>query len=132
MRERLIVEIEKILKALAHRNRLRIINLLKRQKLCVCELENLMEANQSNVSRHLSKLKNAGIIKSKRDAQWIYYSLNEEFLQQHAFLDRIIAEELQAGIFQQDKQRLDIYLQSDLNCKDLKAGEEIIVSEESE
>lgn len=125
------MELEKILKALAHRNRLRILNLLESQELCVCELENLMEANQSNVSRHLSKLKNAGIIKSQREAQWIYYALDFKFLKEHSFLQEIISKELQGGIFQRDSEKLDIYLQSDLSCKDLRQGEEINSSAEN-
>ncbi len=120
------MKVEKILKALAHRNRLRILNLLERQELCVCELENLMEANQSNVSRHLSKLKNADIIESHRDAQWIYYALNRNFIKKHSFLQEIISEEFEDNIFHRDREKLKIYLQSNLTCKDLRQGKDIL------
>jgi ArsR family transcriptional regulator len=58
------MNIIEVLKALAHENRIRILNLLAENELCVCELENILQVNQSNASRHLSKLKNADLIKA--------------------------------------------------------------------
>ncbi len=120
------MEIENLFKALAHKNRLRILNLLHEQELCVCELRNIMSTTQSNVSRHLGKLKNSDIISSRRDAQWIYYEIDRDFLAEHEFLQMILEEELQEDIFKQDIKRMKAYVDSDLDCGDLREGKSII------
>ncbi len=120
------MEIENLFKALAHKNRLRILNLLYEQELCVCELKNIMSTTQSNVSRHLGKLKNSDIISSRRDAQWIYYEIDSDFLAEHEFLQIILEEELQEDIFEQDIKRMKAYMDSDLDCGDLREGKSII------
>ena len=86
------MDLLKVLKALAHLNRIRIINLLNYKELCVCELENILELNQSNVSRHLSKLKETNLIMGEKKAQWIYYRINEKVLNEHKFLKKLIEE----------------------------------------
>jgi ArsR family transcriptional regulator len=68
-----------IFKALSEDSRLRILSVLFQSELCVCDIEDALLLTQSNVSRHLTILKNAGIIKSYRNAQWIYYSISDEF-----------------------------------------------------
>jgi ArsR family transcriptional regulator, arsenate/arsenite/antimonite-responsive transcriptional repressor len=64
-----------ILKSLAHPTRLYIVNLLDEKELCVKEITDKIEADMSTVSRHLSVLKNAGIIKSYKQKSKIFYSL---------------------------------------------------------
>ncbi|HET6450728.1 MAG TPA: metalloregulator ArsR/SmtB family transcription factor, partial [Spirochaetia bacterium] len=64
----MLMEVSDLLKALADTNRLRILNLLHEQTLCVCDLEAILELNQSNLSRHLSKLKQAGIVSARKEA----------------------------------------------------------------
>jgi len=65
-----------ILKALADESRLRMLNLLYEGELCVCDIERVLKISQTNVSRHLSCLKNAGLISAHKQAQWVHYSLN--------------------------------------------------------
>lgn len=114
------MEIIEVLKALAHENRIRILNLLAESELCVCELENIMQVNQSNASRHLSKLKQVDLIKSRKKAQWIYYSLNQELMQEHKFLLHLIEEELKEfEAAKEDKLRLEKYNSSSLSCETL-------------
>lgn len=114
------MDLIELLKALAHENRVRILNLLRERELCVCELENIMKINQSNVSRHLNKLRQSGIIKSKQKAQWVYYYLNEEFIKNHPFIKEIFREELDdLEICQDDNRRLKNYLKSNLTCSNL-------------
>ena len=72
-----------IFKVLADENRLRIINLLMNHELCVCEIEVILDLSQSNVSRHLSKIKNIEILESSKDAQWIHYKINEDFIKKN-------------------------------------------------
>ena len=68
------MDVSEVLKALADPNRLRIVNLLHDRTLCVCDLEAILELNQSNLSRHLAKLKQAGIVKAEKKALFAYYS----------------------------------------------------------
>jgi ArsR family transcriptional regulator len=109
-----------VLKALSHKNRIRIINLLGEKRLCVCELESVMKINQSNASRHLNKLKQSGLIKSTQKAQWVYYYLNEDILESHPFINEIISNELtEVEICRKDSKRLKNYNRSDLSCENL-------------
>ncbi|RJP62089.1 MAG: ArsR family transcriptional regulator [Candidatus Auribacter fodinae] len=66
-------ELEKCLKALADKNRLRIVKLLQDRKMCVCELAQVIGITQPSVSRHLNKLKSAGLINSEQDGFWTNY-----------------------------------------------------------
>ncbi len=63
-----------ILRALANPDRLRLAALLVNVgELCVCELVSMLQLPQYAVSRHLSTLKNAGLVEDRRDGQWMYY-----------------------------------------------------------
>lgn len=66
------------LKFLSDRNRLRILTVLTRAETCVCDLIDELDLPQPLVSYHLGKLKKAGLVRARRDAQWIYYSLDPE------------------------------------------------------
>ena len=70
----MLMDVSEVLKALADPNRLRILNLLHERTLCVCDLEAILALNQSNLSRHLSKLKQVGIVKAEKKALFSYYS----------------------------------------------------------
>ena len=70
----MIMDVSEVLKALADPNRLRILNLLHERTLCVCDLEAILDLNQSNLSRHLSKLKQAGIVNAQKKALFTFYS----------------------------------------------------------
>ncbi|WP_298278916.1 metalloregulator ArsR/SmtB family transcription factor [Ferroplasma sp.] len=65
------------MKILGDKNRLYIFLLLNKRELCVCEITAISHLSQSNVSQHLAKLKAAGLVKERKDAQWVYYSINE-------------------------------------------------------
>ena len=69
------------LKALADETRLRIFALTTRQELCVCEIEDMLNLSQSLVSNHLAVLRQAGLVKARRDAEdarWIFYRADPE------------------------------------------------------
>ncbi|WP_207736180.1 ArsR/SmtB family transcription factor [Fusibacter ferrireducens] len=107
-----------ILKALSDENRLRIINLLANQMLCVCELEVLLDMNQSNVSRHLGKLKSAGIIVSTKEAQWVRYVIDESFKASHGLLLEYLKSQFEEeSVYQMDLEKLSTYKDSDLTCQ---------------
>jgi ArsR family transcriptional regulator len=67
-----------VLKSLSDETRLRIINLLYEKELCVCDIMEVLQIPQTKASRHLSYLKNAGIVSDRKQAQWVYYSLTPE------------------------------------------------------
>jgi len=113
------MELLEIMKALSHENRLRILNLIKDEQLCVCEIEYVLDINQSNASRHLNKLKQANLIEGERKAQWIYYEINQKVIKQHKFLELIINKELkELTICKEDEIKLKEYQNSGLSCQD--------------
>lgn len=65
----------KIIKAMAHSTRLFIVDELSRKERCVCELRDLIGSDISTVSKHLSILKNTGIVKDEKRGSQVYYSL---------------------------------------------------------
>ena len=67
----------RIFKALSDPNRLRIVKLLKEGELCACELTVALSSSQSTVSHHLSVLKNARLIKERKEGKWSYYRLSD-------------------------------------------------------
>src|ERR1700757_5232432 len=68
-------ELEQYFKALGDTSRLRILNLLLHGELCVCDIQYVLEATQTNVSRHLSYLKNSHLVVDRRDGYRIFYRL---------------------------------------------------------
>jgi DNA-binding transcriptional ArsR family regulator len=62
-------------KALADKSRIRIIGALQEGELCVCQLIELLKLAPSTVSKHLSILKNARLIDSRKQGRWMYYRL---------------------------------------------------------
>ncbi len=66
------------LRFLSDRNRLRILSRLTKAETCVCDLIDDLELPQSLVSYHLGKLRRAGLVRSRREAQWVYYSLDPD------------------------------------------------------
>lgn len=72
------IELEAVLKALADRHRLRIVNLLLRaggEPVCVCEVQPLLGLSQGTVSHHLKQLVEAGVITRETRGTYSYYSL---------------------------------------------------------
>ena len=70
-------DLERSFKGLADQNRLRIINLLLHGELCGCDIQHVLNTSQPNVSRHLTYLKNAGLVQDRRDGFRIFYRLAE-------------------------------------------------------
>ena len=69
--------IDKICKALADRNRLRIIaSLFLSKELCACQIHEWLGVSGATASNHLGILANAGLIISRKDGKWVHYRLN--------------------------------------------------------
>lgn len=68
-------DLETLFKALADRTRLRLIQILGDDELCVCSCVEVLKTNQPKVSRHLAYLRRAGLVAARRDGKWTYYRL---------------------------------------------------------
>ncbi|MGE4589503.1 MAG: ArsR/SmtB family transcription factor [Acidaminococcaceae bacterium] len=84
--------LEDVLKALSDETRLRIINLLYEGELCVCDVMEVLQISQAKASRHLIYLKNAGLAKDRKQAQWAYYSLSKD--ERLKFIDSLVYDNL--------------------------------------
>lgn len=69
--------IELLFKALADRTRLRLINLIGNDEVCVCFFVEVLKLNQPKISRHLAYLRRAGVVSARRDGKWIHYRIVE-------------------------------------------------------
>jgi len=65
----------RVIKALAHPSRLRIVLALERGERCVCELRQLVKADVSTVSKHLALMKRAGLLDERKAGLYVYYRL---------------------------------------------------------
>jgi DNA-binding transcriptional ArsR family regulator len=65
----------RVVKAMAHPTRLFIVDQLSKQERCVCELTDMVGADTSTVSKHLSILKNAGIVSIDKRGSQVFYQL---------------------------------------------------------
>ena len=82
--------------ALSDETRLSILDRLRRGERCVCELTDALEAAQSRLSFHLRVLKEAGLVADRREARWMYYTLNAEALAEVSDLAQTLATPLPA------------------------------------
>jgi ArsR family transcriptional regulator len=89
------VDILIVLKAIGDETRIRILNALRNDVLCVCDLEKILDVSQSNASRHLAVLRRAQLIVGEKKAQWVYFRLNRALLDRHPFLREILDSELE-------------------------------------
>ncbi|MBZ2174372.1 metalloregulator ArsR/SmtB family transcription factor [Schnuerera sp. xch1] len=118
---------DNLFKVLGDENRLRIINLLRRGELCVCEIEIILDTTQSNVSRHLTRLRNEEIVIFEKKAQWTYYQINPEFTKENKLLYKFLIEKMdQNNEFIRDLDRLSKYKESGLNCDNIKEMDTIV------
>ncbi len=72
--------------ALADETRLQIVEFLSHGEQCVCDLADALETGQSRLSFHLKILKEAGLIRDRREGRWNYYSLAPEAFEEVARL----------------------------------------------
>jgi ArsR family transcriptional regulator len=83
--------------ALADLTRLRIVERLRAGEECVCNLTDTLATGQSRLSFHLKTLKDAGLVRDRRQGRWIYYSLDPGTIEE---LERVVAalRERRAGL----------------------------------
>jgi ArsR family transcriptional regulator, arsenate/arsenite/antimonite-responsive transcriptional repressor len=68
-------DLEKFFIALSDRNRLRLINLMGEDEVCVCFFVEILKMPQPKVSRHLAYLRRAGIVEARREGKWMHYRI---------------------------------------------------------
>ncbi len=64
---------ELLFKALADRTRLRLLNLMGDDEVCVCFFVEVLRESQPKISRHLAYLRRAGVVASRREGKWMHY-----------------------------------------------------------
>jgi ArsR family transcriptional regulator len=68
-------DMELFFRALADKTRLRLLNLMASDEVCVCFFVEILKTNQPKVSRHLAYLRRAGIVAARREGNWIHYRI---------------------------------------------------------
>jgi ArsR family transcriptional regulator len=68
---------EQFFRALADRTRLRLLNLMRGDEVCVCFFVEVLKTNQPKISRHLAYLRRAGIVGARREGAWMHYRIVE-------------------------------------------------------
>jgi len=68
--------------ALSDPTRLHILHLLRQGRRCVCDLTDTMDAAQSRLSFHLKTLRDAGLVRDRREGRWVYYEIRPEALEE--------------------------------------------------
>lgn len=96
-----------IFKALSDETRIRILKLLLKRELCVCEIEAALNLPQSKVSRHLTVLRSVGLVEDRREGTWIFYSLFKPENDFEKSIVQIIKNALSdSELVKQDEERL--------------------------
>src|SRR6187397_3238502 len=66
---------ELFFRALADRTRLRLLNLMRADEVCVCFFVEILKTNQPKISRHLAYMRRAGIVGARREGPWMHYRI---------------------------------------------------------
>src|SRR5215471_14154149 len=83
--------LDRFFRALADPTRLRLLNLMSEQEVCVCYFTEVIRAPQPKISRHLAYLRKAGIVAARRDGKWMHYKI---VLPNHMGATQILRETL--------------------------------------
>lgn len=95
-----------IFKLLSDDTRLRILLLLQKDQLCVCQLSGILNVPQPRISKNLAKMRDLDIVTDERQDKFIYYALknDQEFL--HKILSSVTHHPMSEPIFEADLNRL--------------------------
>ena len=88
------LNLELLFRALADRTRLRLLNLMGKDEVCVCYFVEILKTPQPKISRHLAYLRRAGIVEARREGKWMHYRFVEPLDPRGAELLRQIRESL--------------------------------------
>jgi ArsR family transcriptional regulator, arsenate/arsenite/antimonite-responsive transcriptional repressor len=102
------VALAKLFRALADPTRLRLLNLMSEQELCVCYFTEVIDAPQPKISRHLAYLRRAGVVAARREGKWMHYRLTMPQDSDAAAILKSTVRALKADKdMQRDRERLD-------------------------
>lgn len=73
--ENILSKMETFFLALADKTRLRLLNLIREDEVCVCYFTEVLGESQPKISRHLAYLRNAGIVSARREGKWMNYKI---------------------------------------------------------
>src|SRR5215212_4766298 len=75
MSEDFLFDMETFFMALADKTRLRLLNLMRDDEVCVCFFTEVLSESQPKISRHLAYLRNAGVVEARREGKWMNYRI---------------------------------------------------------
>ena len=99
-----------VFKALSDETRLRILKLLEQGELCVCDIVAAFDMIQPKVSFHLAVLKEAGLIKDRKQGKWVHYKIDDSDIFRR-FLLLSTLERISAETVSEDIRRLKDFLE---------------------
>jgi ArsR family transcriptional regulator len=100
-----------VFKALSDETRIRILKLLEEGELCVCDVVAALEMVQPKVSFHLGVLKEAGLIKDRKQGKWIHYRIDDSDIFRR-FLILSVLERTPEDVIKEDKKKLNEFLKN--------------------
>jgi ArsR family transcriptional regulator len=104
-------ELLSLFKALSDETRLRIVKLLENGELCVCHLVAAIDKSQPKISFHLKVLKEAGLVRDRREGKWMHYRLDEsDLFKRLLFLS--VADRVGEAEVASDRKRLEAFTAS--------------------
>jgi ArsR family transcriptional regulator, arsenate/arsenite/antimonite-responsive transcriptional repressor len=106
-----VKELVTTFKALSDETRLRIVKLLERGELCVCDIVAAFDMIQPKVSFHLGVLKTAGFVKDRREGKWMHYRLDDSDLFKRLLI-LSVTEKISEDQVTEDKGRLEEFLKN--------------------
>jgi ArsR family transcriptional regulator len=114
-----------LMKALSDSNRVRALMALRFGELCVCQVIELLNLAPSTVSKHMSILKHAKLVKSRKSGRWIYYRLATDGPEAIRKLIRLTIDSLAGStVIKEDDHKLDFLKNCDLEelCRKIMKG----------
>ena len=70
-------EFIKVMKALSDPNRVKLLKLLQKREMCVCEIMVALALTQPTASHHLGILENVGLVRGRKEGKWVFYSARD-------------------------------------------------------
>lgn len=93
-------------KILSDETRFRIVMLLYKKELCVCEICDILQISQPKASKHLAKLRDMGFVGNKRKSQWIFYYLTLDEGVMNDIVEKIVKNSSYYPVIREDLNRL--------------------------
>ncbi|RJQ53334.1 MAG: ArsR family transcriptional regulator [Nitrospiraceae bacterium] len=98
-------ELISVFKALSDETRLKMLKVFQKGEICVCDLVSVLDTSQPRISFHLNVLKEAGLIKDRKQGKWVHYSIDDSDMFRR-FLVLSAMEKIPDGAMTEDFSRL--------------------------